>query len=283
MNEKILPIVVLYKKELQYADSINSLLEGDVDGCITDIFVYDNSPKQHSNAAPVSGIYKNRNVIYIHDPKNSGVSAAYNLGMHKAKCLGFKYVLLLDQDTIFPVDAMGVYFQSIKDNPGINLHAPKLLTLNGEFCSPLRYAMHRGFVTNELDPGVYSLDKYSPINSGMLLDVKMAISVGGYNKAVYLDFSDFQFIERLKDKSKEFYLMPLTLKQDLSNEDENHKNLLNRYTIYCECARNCERLTVYDDFIYFMMVFIRAIKLTIRTKKLKFLPVFYKKYVRGIK
>ncbi|MFD3245894.1 glycosyltransferase [Rahnella aquatilis] len=283
MKKTILPIVVLYKKDLRDADSINSLLDSDVNGYISEVFVYDNTPAGDLNGASIGGVYRDRNIIYLHDLNNSGVSAAYNSGMKKAKELDYKYVLLLDQDTIFPAGAIDFYFESIKGNPDINLHVPRLLTMKGEFCSPLRYAMHRGFVTGELSSGIYSLDKYSPINSGMLLDVETAISVGGYNNKVYLDFSDFQFIERLKGKSKEFFLMPLTLKQDLSNEDENQDNLLKRYAIYCECARMCQRLNIYDDFIYFMMVLVRATKLTIRTKNMKFLFVFYKKYVRGRK
>lgn len=283
MKKIILPIIVLYKKNLHDASSINSILDGDTSGLISDIYVYDNSPFEDLSITSADNKYRNRNVIYFHDSNNSGVSAAYNSGMEKAHELGFQYVLLLDQDTIFPDSAINNYYKSLKDNPGINLHVPRLVTLNGEFCSPLRYAMHRGFVTGELSDGVYSLDKYSPINSGMLLDVKTAISVGGYNNQVYLDFSDFQFIERLKVKSKEFCLMPLTLKQDLSNEDTNYENLLKRYAIYCECALKCDRVSIYDDFIYFMMVLVRGIKLTMRTKNIKFLSVFYKKYARGTK
>lgn len=283
MKKQILPIVVLYKKELSDAESINTLLDSDIDNSISDIFVYDNTPENIIKNNIVCEVYRNRNVIYYHDIKNSGVSTAYNSGMKKANELNYKYVLLLDQDTVFPSDALKFYQQSIEDQPGINLHVPRLLTKKGEFCSPLRYAFHRGFVTNELSSGIYSLNTYSPINSGMLLDVNTAILAGGYNNKVYLDFSDFQFIERLKNISSSFYLMPLTLEQDLSNDDENYNNLLNRYGIYCECARFCEKNNIYDEFIYFMMVLIRGIKLVQRTKMLKFISIFYNNYVRGKK
>lgn len=283
MKKQILPIVVLYKKELSDAESINTLLDSDTDNSISDIFVYDNTPENFIKNNIVCEVYRNRNVIYYHDIKNSGVSTAYNSGMKKANELNYKYVLLLDQDTVFPSDALKFYQQSIEDQPGINLHVPRLLTKKGEFCSPLRYAFHRGFVTNELSSGIYSLNTYSPINSGMLLDVNTAILAGGYNNKVYLDFSDFQFIERLKNISSSFYLMPLTLEQDLSNDDENYNNLLNRYAIYCECARFCEKNNIYDEFIYFMMVLIRGIKLVQRTKMLKFISIFYNNYVRGKK
>lgn len=283
MNKEILPIVVLYKKDLREAESINSILDGDMPGLISDIYVYDNTPGGQNNPLSEDKCYRGRNVIYVQDPANSGVSIAYNSGLKTAAELGYKYVLILDQDTYFPPDSLAVYKKSIKDIPDVNLYVPSLVTKNGEFCSPLKYAMHRGFVIGQLDPGIYSLDTYSPINSGMLLNVEAALRCGGYNNDVYLDFSDFQFIERLKNISAEFYLMPLSLQQDLSNEDENHDNLLTRYAIYCDCARRCHREKMSDDFIYFLMVLVRGMKLVNRTKKIKFLNVFYKKYVRGKK
>lgn len=283
VNEQILPIVVLYKKELCDAVSINSLLDNDVDGFLKEIYVYDNTPEHYYGIENHEINYKGRNLIYIHDGNNSGVSFAYNSGLKKAKELGYKYVLLLDQDTQFPLNALSYYKTSIRDNPEVKLIVPRLITLKGEYCSPLKYALHRGFVIGELKPGIYSLKKYSPINSGMLLNVNTALSCGGYNNKVYLDFSDFQFIERLKKVSSDFYVMPLTIKQDLSNDDENQENLFTRYGIYCKCARECERKNLFDDVIYFMMVLIRGVKLSIRTKKMSFITVFYKNYLRGRK
>jgi len=283
MNNNIFPVVVLYKRKLSDAESINSLLDSDELELIKDIYVYDNTPVEFDNNEYHIKTFRGRNVIYFRDYQNSGVSKAYNCGMSKAHELGYKYALLLDQDTVFPRNAFSHYKSAMSNNPGINLIVPRLVTLGGEFCSPLRYAFHRGFITGELAAGIYSLEKYSPINSGMLLDVATALSCGGYNDGVYLDFSDFQFIERLKRVSVNFYVMPLTIQQDLSNEDENHENLLTRYAIYCDCATRCERNAYTDDLIYFMMVFIRGLKLAKRTKKIKFLKIFYQKYMRGKK
>ena len=283
MNKVILPIVVLYKKHIHEAESINTLLDSDKKDTISDIYVYDNSPGGQDDPLLVDKCYRGRNVIYIKDPTNPGVSTAYNAGLKKALELSYKYVLILDQDTSFPPESLSVYEKSIENSPNVNLYVPSLITKKGEYCSPLKYAMHRGFVIGKLDSAVYSLDTYSPINSGMLLNAEVALRCGGYNENVYLDFSDFQFIERLKTISSEFYLMPLSLQQDLSNEDENFNNLLIRYAIYCDCARNCHREKLYDHFIYFMMVLVRGLKLAIRTKKSSFITVFYKKYVRGEK
>lgn len=283
MNKLILPIVVLYKKNLIQAESINTLLDSDVTGLIGDIYVYDNTPGEEKNFSSNQNEYRGRNIIYVHNPENAGVSRAYNSGLKIAKQLGYKFVLILNQDTHFPIESLRVYTRAIDDYPNIKIYVPSLVTKNGEHCSPLKYAFHRGFVIGKLESNIYSLDKYSPINSGMLLDVEVALGCGGYKEDVYLDFSDFQFIERIKKHTSNFYLLPLLLQQDLSNEDNNHENLVVRYGIYCQCARRCYRESVLDDGIYFSMVFIRGLKLTFRTKKITFLKVFFKSYLRGKK
>ncbi|WP_061709641.1 glycosyltransferase [Pseudenterobacter timonensis] len=283
MKKIILPIVVLYKKRLIHAESINTLLDSDVAGSICDIYVYDNTPGENNNFSSNQKVYRGRNIIYFHNPNNAGVSTAYNTGLKIAKQLGYKFVLILDQDTHFPFGAVESYLSAINNYPEIKIYVPSLVTKNGEHCSPLKYAFHRGFVIGKLESNIYSLDKYSPINSGMLLDVETALRSGGYKEDVYLDFSDFQFIERLKKYTSHFYLIPLSLQQDLSNEDENYENLVVRYEIYCQCAKRCHRESILDDAIYFAMVLIRGLKLLMRTKKIIFLKVFLKSYIRGKK
>ena len=41
-------------------------------------------------------------IHYISDPTNPGVSKAYNVGFELARQLNKKWLLLLDQDTVFP-------------------------------------------------------------------------------------------------------------------------------------------------------------------------------------
>ncbi|WP_367143860.1 glycosyltransferase [Pantoea stewartii] len=280
MDIKFLPIVVLYKIGLSHSDSINSILDSDVERLISEIFVYDNSPACEDNNEIIES-YRGRKVYYINDYSNSGVSAAYNKGLSKAKELNYEYVLLLDQDTKFPPDSVKEYVKAIKNNPHIKLVAPRLKTTKGELCSPLRYSLHRGFVLKEIEPGIYPLDRYSPINSGMMLNTSSAIQCGGYEEKVFLDFSDFQFIEKLKRNVDCFYVMPLLVIQDLSNDEPDTNSLLNRFKIYCKCARNCHRNNFIDDGIYFFMVLNRAIKLTLRTKEKQFILYFSRFYVRG--
>lgn len=274
---KILPVVVLYKRKLSESDSVNSLIESDSVNEINEIFVYNNSPDSYN----IPDVYKGVKIHKIDDYCNSGVSKAYNEGLKLANELGYDYVLLLDQDTTLPADTLKAYKDSILKNKDINLFCPILKTKTNKICSPLKYKFHRGFPVDSFNFGKYSLDEYSPINSGMLLKVSAAVTCGGYNEKAFLDFSDFQFIERFKKFNQDFYVIPLTFVQDFSGDEVNTEKLLSRFKIYCQCAKHCDRDNIADHMIYFFMVLARTIKLTIKTSSFNFLICFYKNYIRG--
>ena len=273
----MLPIIVLYKRKLEESESVNSLLTSHDASSISEIFVYNNSP----DIVSVPEQYMGVTVHKINDYKNSGVSKAYNEGIKIAKQLKYQYVLLLDQDTSLPENVLDVYKQHVVNNPEIKLFCPILKTFSGAICSPLVYKLHRGFQVKHFDAGEYNFDKFSPINSGMLLNVDAALECGGYNEDVFLDFSDFQFIERFKKHNSSFYVVPLIFNQDFSGDELDVSKLLVRFKLYCKCARKCSRDSVRDDFIYFAMVFTRATKLAIKTRKVHFYTNFYKYYIRG--
>ncbi|AYL57366.1 glycosyltransferase [Citrobacter freundii] len=274
---KILPIIVLYKCSLSESKSFNSLLTDNCKHDIREVFVYNNSPEINQVPEEYMGV----KIHVVNDYNNSGVSRAYNSGLKVANKLGYEYVLLLDQDTLIPDSALDVYKKYLIKKPSYNLYCPILRTTKDVICSPLIYKFHRGFSVKDFTFGEYDLDKFSPINSGMLLNVRAALECGGYNEEVFLDFSDFQFIERFRTKNNKFYVIPVVFIQDFSGEDDDYQKLIVRFRLYCQCAKCCERLDFKDDLIYFMMVLARAIKLFMKTKKINFLKCFYTNYIRG--
>ncbi len=274
---RILPVVVLYKQNIQDCDSLLSLFQmDDYTRYIDSIYVYDNSPQFNKETASK---FNSLNIIYEKDTLNSGVSRAYNVASKYALANGYDYLWLLDQDTAFPVESLNKYVKAIEENPEIPVFSPILKTKNGNICSPCVYKWHRGFQPDKIVPGINSLLHYSPINSGMLIQVKVFCEVGGYNENVFLDFSDFQFIERVKKKYNNFYVVDFEAKQDFSNDIIDPSALIYRYKIYCKCAVGCEKEKFIDKIQYFSIVFARACKLFIRTKKMNFFAVFFKHYI----
>jgi GT2 family glycosyltransferase len=270
MNRTLI-VIVLYQQSLEKSVAYRSLKAnfGSHD-FEYDFFVYDNSQVQQSTL---------ENVYYVHDASNSGMSSAYNQAAQYAKKNGFQWLLLSDQDTNYPNDVLKKYTQAVQNCLDIKLIVPKVRTHKGALLSPCRYSHKRGRSLQSIESGKLWLNGLSVINSGMLVNVDTFISVGGYNEKVPLDLSDHQFIERYKRKERFFWVLDAEILQDFSNEETNADKLYNRFHIFVNAVKNCERTNIIDTIDYFVLVLRRAVKLTLRTKQIRFIKHFIAAYL----
>lgn len=278
---RILAVIVLYNESLESSITFQSLTESlktnTRDGSKFRLVIYDNSPN------PLKAVFNQYplfSITYKSDISNAGLSRAYNYASTIAEIEAFEYILLLDQDTFLPKNILSLYSDAIEKYQYLNLFAPILKISNGIFLSPARFFLHRGFKT-KIIPGVYPLSKYAPINSGMLIKLSSFIEAGGYNDKVRLDFSDFQFIECFRKRNKEFYVIDAICIQQFSNVVNNFTQIKTRFEFYCEGAKYAYKASLLDNFTYFMIVFMRCLALSIRTRKLIFFKTFYNKYISG--
>ena len=263
-------IIVLYNIALEESESFLSIRDMDIGGGGLSLFVYDNSEQPQSMME-----YKNLHVYYRHDPKNSGVSKAYNEGSAYALKYKKKWVLLLDQDTSLPSSLLKKYWEATKQNPELKLFVPVLELKNGKIFSPCTYRFKRGFYLNTIKKGTHSLQKLSPVNSGMLINVTTFFKVGGYNEKVKLDFSDFQFIERFRKKHMQFFVVDCIGKQDFSEDNVSQKSQAVRFGYFCEGAKNIEKHNLWDSLQYHIVVFFRALRLSRRYNDFGFIKTYF--------
>lgn len=275
--DKILAVVVIYNKDLSESETLISLgTDIDKENSLLDIFIYDNS-----NQKQKTDDLKGFNVLkHFYDGKNVGVSAAYNEGARFAKCKNKEWILLLDQDTSFEIGALKEYLIDIEHNLDVNLLCPIIKVKNGTIFSPFKKVFKRGMVLREVQPIRYSLRKYSPVNSGILVKIDSFLEAGGYNEKVKLDFSDIEFIRRFSKFNKVFKVIDTVCIQDFSNAETNVANLNSRFIFFCQGVKNCYRENFYEDFQYLLVVLIRMFMLIIRTKKIIFIDTFYKFYIK---
>jgi rhamnosyltransferase len=269
-------IIVLYKVRLYSSITISSLLNMELTGNKKiNLIVYDNSPEK----LEVTYMEKINLMSYVHDKTNPGVSKAYNYGADFAKRHGFKWVVLLDQDTNFQSNFISKIITAINKNPELNLFSPVLKLGDAKPFSPTRYMFKRGHAV-ELEEGILSLSKYSPVNSGMTINTDAFEEVGGYFEEISLDFADFQFIEKFRKKHEYFYLIDSVGIQDFSNNETDLKKLENRFVIFCQCARKCTRYSFGDSLGYFYTVLRHTIGLFLKTKSFKFFIIAYANYFK---
>jgi len=275
MIEEFLFVLVLYEKELSNSESFCSIKRQlgkfNEKSCF---YVYDNSRLPHFTEK-----YDNLNIEYIHDSTNSGLSVAYNLAAKYATKLNKKWMILLDQDTDFENNFIDCLIDSVRHNLNIKLFAPILKINNDQLFSPCLFKFNRGFLINKINPGIQSLAKFSPVNSGMVVNLELFNQVGGYNEKIKLDFSDFQFIEKIKKVNSDFYVMPSINFQDFSNNEKDIYKLNKRFYYFCDGAKKFERNNLIDSILFFVVVFQRMISLIVKTRSLIYVRTFIENYI----
>lgn len=233
------------------------------------LFVYDNSMESH----PVCC----ENITYIHDPQNSGLSVAYNTAARYAKENGYEWMLLLDQDTDFSNILIDDYINAIESHPEIKMFAPKV-RCGKKYMSPTKVWHRMGFLQDNVPIGIVTLSKYCIINSGMCVNVNAMIECGGYKEDVFLDYSDYQFIERFRIFNSNVFVIDKVIEQSFSVKLDNKDNTLNRFKLYCKSIKACDRNDFSDNFWYFVMVLKRGSSICLKYKTLSPIKTIFSNY-----
>lgn len=272
-------VIVLYKTDLKDSSTYQSLsdsLKAYKSSYKLSLLVYDNSPLPALDLSFQSDIWE---ISYIHDAENAGVSKAYNKGADVGKSFGKKWLFVLDQDTVFPIKSLDSYLSAI-NNPhyqDINLFCPVLIS-EGTIISPCKLIFYKGVALKELPkPGIFKLDVLKPINSGLMINLLSFRSTGGYNEAIKLDFSDFEFMERFNSKYKEAVIMDLQCGHGLSAHGPvNLDATLVRFGYYIAGARELKK-SISSSLKIEVLLLLRASKLTYTYKS----PSFFKALLNG--
>lgn len=269
LSNSILFVLVLYNCKLEDSKSYQTLLKGDKN---LSIFVYDNSPQSQRITLP--------NVIYVNNPSNPGLGIAYNTAAKYAKQNEFEWILILDQDTTFENDALSKYIEAIIKYPSISLFAPIHKISNGKYISPTKYFHRTSKPADSVPKGIVPLLPYAPINSGMLIRIDTFWQAGGYEDSVWLDFSDIQFIEKIKKIIDYFYVIDTTCIQDFSVLNSDIESQKHRFSIFCQCAKACKRKSIKDHIDYLYVTAKRCISLVIKNKNLSFISIYLNNYFK---
>lgn len=276
--DDVLAVLVLYRRDLADTETFASLSRAlEKCGSAMELCVYDNSPTPMALAGEQ---YPNWRIHYIHDPANPGVSRAYNAGFSLAQRLGKRWLLLLDQDTLFPGDALIHYSRGVEEQPDVALFAP-LLMASGRICSPCRYLARTGFHLQNLAAGVQSLKGKAVLNSGMLVKTSAFGLIGGFDERIRLDFADFAFNDRFRQHYDTFCILPFECGHGFSGVDDMGIDAaLQRFRFYCEGGRNSIRNAA-DAVLYALVVLMRCLRLTFRFRSLRFLEGYLRYFVKG--
>lgn len=129
-------------------------------------------------------------VKVVMNGKNIGLSAAFNIALKEAAEDGFDEAVLFDQDSFLSkkdFERMNEEFIEEKRNNPVMCIGPSLSVCGNVLSTPKWTLSKQGKETSR----VFYVKNI--ITSGMVLDIKMALSVGGFEETLPVDFCDFYF------------------------------------------------------------------------------------------
>lgn len=271
--QDILAVVVLFDQTIEESATLISLDKNDVP---LDVLLYDNSSEAQS--LPMVGTFNNLRITYLHDPTNPGVSRAYNTAADYALSKGKLCLLLLDQDTHLPPEALNKYLKGINEFENVKLFAP-FLKFNGLVYSPCNYFMHKGFHKKTFNLGLNSFKKTNFLNSGLFIALDAFIKAGGYDENIRLYFSDFEFINRFKKYYGDYVLLDIDCAHELASTDRSSEvKALTRFKYYCSDGRAASKGGLLW-LQYFITLGLRSFKLAIYFRNFAFSRVFWTYFI----
>ena len=253
----ILYVTVLYKQRLEETSAFKTLLHDRAH-----VYIHDNSPEPTIPDSLPAG-WK-----YVSAPSNPGLSAAYNAAARFAKEKGLKWLMITDQDTIYPEGAASVYEKVIEPESAISLYMPKIRISDGSYISPVPKRFYFSHPEKKCMDGIINLRDAAVINSGLLVKLDDFERAGGYNAKVFLDFSDFQFIDRLAKIGCKGALLDLELTQAFSARDDSGERQLERYKLFCRSLKGYEKDTLAIRAALWAVVAKRGLSLAIKRKSM---------------
>lgn len=272
--KSVFVVIVLYNIKIEDSPTYQSFIRAaSVARLDYKLLIFDNSPKAQA------GVHqKEESYLYYWDGVNHGLSNAYNYAALKAKELNIDWLMLLDQDTEIDLNYFYHLMESKKLYPVQELFVPRLKIQTGKTFSPNYFFLKRLWLIYDLKAGEHSIVRNAFVNSGIFIRRALFESAGGYNPAVKIDFSDFEFIHRLKSKTNSFCLVNSTWTQSFSYFDTDESKRKARFGILIENANALTKETLMDRIQYWIMLLHTSIHKSLRHRDLTFLKIFFKQY-----
>lgn len=203
-------VIVLYRCSVSASSTCRSLAaQGRKMPARISCLIYDNSPAPSSESIPEGW-------SYVSDVMNGGLARAYNYASSLARQQDCSWLLLLDQDSVLPLDFLDGLLASI----ALVQHSLEIAAIVPRvFCgkrliSPVR--PHLGRETPFNESGVISSGWISAINSATAIRLSFLENIGGFSNEFWLDYLDYWFFRILYESGKRVLVSDACVQHALS-------------------------------------------------------------------
>lgn len=191
INKKIYAVIICYNAEYSLLCETISSISDQVDSVIivnNDSFQYD-----------FSAFSKIKNIVLN---KNYGIAYAQNVGISKAIVEGADFILLSDQDTIYPENYISQFLPYLNEGKA-QLYCPIFFDNVKNVYSPIMIKKFKS-VSFVNEPTFVQ----HAIASGSIIDVDCLNKVGLMDENLFIDYVDFEFCWRLTNCGYKILTVP---------------------------------------------------------------------------
>lgn len=183
----IFGVVVLYEPNMDNLRRVVSLAP-----FVDKLYVVDNSER---DMADKTAFFSNvQNIEYILNGENKGIGYALNLAAKKAYVVGAKWLLTMDQDSLFVGESLSrlISFVRNQELKGVAIVGP------------------RHWVSGSCpEPREEVIEVPVTMTSGNLVNIDAWLRVGGWREDFFIDSVDHEFCLRARKKGSGFYSIML--------------------------------------------------------------------------
>jgi GT2 family glycosyltransferase len=261
-HPKILAVIVLYKCSINQSSTCISMRTQDsYDNGAVCCLIYDNSPIGNSDGLPPGW-------IYVSDPTNKGLPAAYNHAISRAKHSGAQWLLLLDQDSRLPKNFMA----NLQSEVAACHKRSEIVAIVPIVFSNLRQVSP--FLPKLGFDRPYNLSRsitsewIAAINSATCIRISFLESIGGFCTVFWLDYLDHWLFRKIYDNGHSVFVGEMRIEHSLSVANFNQGLEASRYknVLAAEMAFTNRCLPAYWGLILVMRLIARSVKHSIVTR-----------------
>ena len=264
-----MPILVLYNTRLCHSATYKTFVTSSRPSMLdpASIAVYDNSPIPQVNTDEEADL-----LAYKHDPANRGLAAAYNWALDIAKARGISWLLLLDQDSTLPsqfLESCLVQISLHSRNDDVVAIVP-VIRSGGSVISPMRVGFGRLKSLTHSSFGIQN-EEITAINSGAAIRCEFVRSIGGFNRAYWLDCLDHWLFHQIYASGRKVTITNCILDHKLSVQDYRHEVSTERYRsiLNGEAAFITTHKSQFEVILYLLRLFCRCLKLLLVVRNLR--------------
>lgn len=214
----IAAIVILYNPSLPLLDRLLRSVIDQVDK----VFAIDNTPRSTAEFSSFFDQYQ-ANITYIPLGENKGIATAQNIGIRKGMETGCSHVLLLDQDSALPVQAVTTLLAVERELVGrkVNVAAvgPHFIDeKTGKSAPAIRHRWFRVEKVRLNDKSKEPVETDHLVASGTLIRISVLHLIGLMRDELFIDWVDIEWCLRARHKGYlSFYASDVVMRHSVGD------------------------------------------------------------------